>query len=118
MCSRPVLLEPVDRQRVAQTPVPRKDVVVIREDHQRILALQLGASAIFSEWSGETSLSSPPWMELGAQTLRNFVIQIKGLPRWSLAAATKSHLIAAASAIRGRLTGPAPAEIVDTRHSH
>jgi hypothetical protein len=60
---------------------------------------------------------NPTRQEFAVQALQNFVLQIKTLPPWRLEPAARHHLIAAANAIRGRLTGPAPEEIVDTRHS-
>ena len=55
--------------------------------------------------------------ELAAQVLENFVVQIKRLPNWQIDPAVKSHMISAASAIRGQLTESAPWEVVATRHS-
>jgi hypothetical protein len=60
---------------------------------------------------------NPTRQEFAVQALQNFVLQIKTLSPGRLESAARHHLIAAANAIRAQLTGPAPEEIVDTRHS-
>ena len=55
--------------------------------------------------------------DFGIGTLGNFVLQVETLPVWQLDPAQKWRLIATANSIRSQLTGPAPEEVVYTRHS-
>jgi hypothetical protein len=107
----------------------RKQEIAEAQDALRSLAALVRTST--STQGGEENLAGPleaavsllkseansTRLEFAARVLQNFALQIRTVAPWKLDPATKSHLIATANAIRGQLTGPAPAEVVHTRHS-
>jgi hypothetical protein len=107
----------------------RKQEIAEARDAFRSLATLVGTST--STQGEEDNLADPleaaalllksqvssTRLEFAACVLQNFVLQIRTVAPWRLDPATRRYLIATANAIRGRLTGPAPVEVLLTRHS-